>query len=266
MPNRVKHDDTFNEVEFLKEFNEQGSAIIRNILSSDLVSKLKNELIQALESEVKYQGTTDYDFYGYVLCNAKYGGSFLKLFDQKLVTDPINSVLGKGSIAYSYTSSSMAPGRGNDSSHIHNDSPVYIPDYILRMGVIIPLVEFTEENGATYYLPGSHRETEKPSQKDFDSGAKRLLLSAGDGWFFNTRLWHAGGINNTNKWRHALTLNMCHPWMKQRIDIPGILQGEDLSEVSDTTLQKLGFFSQPPSSYDEYFAPASERKFSQSNT
>lgn len=34
----------------------------------------------------------------------------------------------------------------------------------------------------------------------------------------NARIVHSTGFNNTNQWRHALTLNTCRPYMKQRMD------------------------------------------------
>lgn len=260
-----KSSGQLNEKEFLQKFNKEGSVIIEDVLESGFIKNILKELEIALEKEVQYHGTRDYGLYGYVLSNAKYGGSFLELFDNEKVVSPINAVLGEGSIAYSYTSSSMAPSKGNDSSHIHIDSPVFIPEYILRMGVIIPLVDFTEDNGATYYMPFSHTREKQPDEEEFYNSAKRLTIKAGSAWFFNTRLWHAGGINRTSNWRHALTLNMCRPWMKQRIDIPALMQGMDISNVSEVALQKLGFHSQIPKSYDEYFCAPEERKFRQSN-
>lgn len=255
----------FDKEAFLKEFDMQGFVIIEDVFDKDFLKQIREELIVALDKEVEYHGTTDYSFYGYVLSNPRYGGSFLKVFDNPLVSGPINAVLGESSIAYSYTSSSMPPGKGNDSSHIHVDSLIYLPDYILRMGVLIALDDFTVDNGATYYLPGSHRQKETPSEEDFFKNAKSLTIKAGSGWFFNTRLWHSGGKNVTNKWRHAITLNMCRPWMKQRIDIPGVMSGMDLTGVSEVTLQKLGFFAQVPKSYEEYWAPPEKRPFKQSS-
>ena len=58
---------------------------------------------------------------------------------------------------------------------------------------------------------------------------------------------------------------MSRPWMKQRVDIPRVMEGMDLSGVSEKALQKLGFYSQVPASYDEYWAPPEKRKFRQSN-
>ncbi len=250
-----------NKEIFLKEFYEKGYVIIEDAITNDYINRAKSELDIALQNEVEYMGTKDYKFYGYVLSNAKYGGAFLEIFDNKNVVDPINWIMGNNSIIYSYTSSSMPPNMGNDSSHVHVDCPIFIQDYILRMGVLLPLDDFTVENGATYFLEGSHKSERKPSDEEFYKNAKRLIIKAGSAWFFNTRMWHAGGNNITSNWRHALTINVCRPWMKQYIDTPRLLSDVDLNGVSDNVLQKLGFFSQPPASYEEYYDKTRKRLF-----
>jgi ectoine hydroxylase-related dioxygenase (phytanoyl-CoA dioxygenase family) len=81
--------------------------------------------------------------------------------------------------------------------------------------------------------------------------------------FFDALTYHAGGDNKTDRWRHALTINMCRSWMKQRIDIPRAMAGIDMTNASQAVKQKLGFFTQVPASYDEYYAPPERRKYTQ---
>lgn len=143
------------------------------------------------------------------------------------------------------------------------DCPRIIPGYTTNVGATVLLDDFTLDNGATYFLPYSQQLEAAPSKEQFHRAAKRLVAKAGTVWYFNARLWHAGGTNNTDAWRHALTINMCRPWMKQRIDIPHAMQGMDLSEVSERALQKLGFYAQVPRSYAEYYVSPEHRKFRQ---
>jgi ectoine hydroxylase-related dioxygenase (phytanoyl-CoA dioxygenase family) len=252
----------YSKEEFLKEFDEKGYVIVDDVIDADYIKRAKAEMEVALKKELDFVGTKDYKFYGYVLSNAKYGGAFLEIFDNKKVTDPMNWVLGDNSIIYSYTSSSMPPSAGNDSSHVHVDCPIFLSDYVLRMGVLLPLNDFTVDNGATFFLEGSHKSETMPSDDEFYKKAKRLTIKAGQGWFFNTRMWHAGGVNKSQDWRHAITINVCRPWMKQYIDTPRLLENIDLSNVSEAALQKLGFYSQPPTSYEEYYDRTRKRLFS----
>jgi ectoine hydroxylase-related dioxygenase (phytanoyl-CoA dioxygenase family) len=252
-----------NPEEFVREFEATGSVLLHNVLEPGFVSRVKGELVDAIEREVCYHGTRDYKDYGMVLLCALYGGSFWTLFDNPQLIRPFNTILGEGCVVYAYTSSSMPPHSVNYSGRIHVDCPRVIPGYVTNMGATILLDTFTEKNGATWYLPGSQGDREAPDERSFYVNARRLLAPAGSVWFFNSRIWHAGGVNHSNQWRHALTINMVRPWMKQRLDIPRAMAHLDLGGLSATAKQKLGFDAQVPSTYDEYYAQAPNRKFKQ---
>ncbi len=252
-----------NKEQFINDIQSQGYSIIENILDHDFINKMKSELKDAIQSEATYHNGKDYSDYGMVLLCSLYGGTFNELFNNPGIIEPFNLVLGEGCIVYAYISSSMPPNASNYSSRIHVDCPRIIPDYITNMGVTILLDDFTEENGATWFLPYSQNIKEAPSEEYFFKNAKRLIAKAGSAWFFNARTWHMGGYNKTNEWRHAVTLNMCRPWMKQRMDIPRAMSHIDTSKFSQKVLQKLGFFAQVPVSYDEYYVPFEKRKFKQ---
>jgi ectoine hydroxylase-related dioxygenase (phytanoyl-CoA dioxygenase family) len=239
---------------FLEGFNENGFFIINNALTDHEIQKALEELAGALKCELEYhKGAIDYPFYGYVLNNACYGGIFIELISERRLFQLVELLLGENMILYSYTSSSMPPKLGNPSSTIHVDSPIWIKNYPLRVGVMIPLVDFTMENGATTYLPGSHLFEQRPSDEAYSSHSKKLLVNAGSMFIFDARLWHSGGINSTDKWRHALTFNWCRPWMKQYVNMPKLLGSALPMRLNLVAQKRLGYFSSPPESYEEYF-------------
>lgn len=252
-----------DEASFLDAFRARGSAIVEGVLPAEFIVRTKQDLDRATRLEAEYHNTTDYKDYGMVLLCSLYGGAFLELFELEDFLRPFELILGAGCIVYAYTSSSMPPNSSNYSQRIHVDCPRIIPGYVTNLGATILLDDFTVENGATWYLPGSHELEEPPVREEFFSRAERVLAPAGSVWYFNARTWHAGGVNQTDRWRQALTVNMARPWMKQRIDIPRAMAHLDLSGVSERALQKLGFLSQVPASYDEYYAPPELRKYRQ---
>jgi ectoine hydroxylase-related dioxygenase (phytanoyl-CoA dioxygenase family) len=253
-----------NQDNFVQQIETSGFALVPNVLPHDLVVGLREEVLAAIDKETEYHGRrTDYADYGLVLLCSLYGGSFLKLFEVDELIEPFEWVLGAGCIVYAYTSSSMPPRSGNYSCRIHVDCPRIIPGYITNLGGMMLLDDLTEENGATWYLPGSHLTPQAPEKDYFYANARRVAGQAGSVFYFNTRLWHAGAANHTDKWRHTLAINMCRPYMKQRLDIPRAMAHMDLSGVPRRTMQKLGIFSQPPASYDEYYAPRESRTFQQ---
>lgn len=253
----------FDSEYFKNEIETKGYCIVRDALPPEFIIKAKQELEKAIELEKEYHGTKNYSDFGMVLLCSIYDKVFSELFDIQLVTDPLDAVLGEGCIVYAYTSSSMPPNTTNYSNRIHTDCPRIIPNYITNMGATILLDDFTEENGATWFLPNSQWEGDQPNEEYFYNNAKRVIEKAGTIWFFNARTWHAGGNNLTDSWRHALTINVVRPWMKQRIDIPRAMSNIDLTSLSEKAKQKLGFYTQIPANYDEYYVPFDQRKFKQ---
>ena len=188
---------------------------------------------------------------------------FCNIFNNKSFTDPIEDIMGEGSIIYAFTSSSMPPKGNNFSSRIHVDSPRIIKDYITNLGVMILLSDFTVENGATQFFPNSHNLYSPPSELDFNLNSKYLIAKAGSVCYFNARTWHRGGDNNSDYFRHAITCNIVRPWMKQRMDYTKIINKKKLQEYSSKIIQKLGFNASIPQSFKEYYQPISKRGYNQ---
>lgn len=250
--------------EFSQQIASDGFAILPQVVPAERLQPLKRNLELAIAKEAEYQQQTGAKIdSGMVLLCSLYPGELIRILELDTLIEPFEWILGEGCIIYAYTSSSMPPQGTNYSGRIHVDCPRLIPGYITNLGATILLDDFTEKNGATWYLPKSHLNLREPTEEEFFSEAKRLVAKAGSVFFFNARLWHSGGQNHTNQWRHALTINMCRSFMKQRLDIPRAMSHMDLSGIPNKILQKLGFFCQIPANYDEYYAPAHLRKYRQ---
>jgi len=164
---------------FTQQIAEEGSIVVPGLLSDDFIQRCKSELEGAMAKETEYHGGEDHQNHGMVLLCSLYGGTFIELFENTELMAHFNAILGNGCIVYAYTSSSMAPGTVNYSGRIHVDCPRLIPNYITNMGATILLDDFTEENGATWYMPNSHLREDEPSQEEFDKQAKRVIAKAG---------------------------------------------------------------------------------------
>jgi ectoine hydroxylase-related dioxygenase (phytanoyl-CoA dioxygenase family) len=254
---------TLDSEELRRQIAHDGQLIVRDVLTPAEVCSLKAALERAIDAEAEYHGSKTYADYGMVLLCALYGREFIDLCGHERIMAPFHAVLGPGCIIYAYTSSSMPPNGKNYSARIHVDCPRLIPGYVTNMGATILLDDFTVDNGATWFLSGSHTRPDPPPEEEFFAHASRLAAPAGSVWYFNARVWHRGGENRKSNWRHALTLNMCRPWMKQRLDIPRAMSGIDLAGAPELAKQKLGFFAQPPASYDEFYVPPERRTFRQ---
>lgn len=249
-----------------RAIDKDGYVIVEGVLDPAYIERAKPALAAAIEKEDARHGTTDHKDRGMVLVCSMHGPVFYEPLENERLMTPFNAILGDGCIVYAYTSSSMPPGKTNYSRRIHRDCPRVVPGYPTNMGATILLDDFTLDNGATWIMPGSHRRTVaegEPTEAEFVRESERVVAKAGSVLFFDALLYHAGGDNKTDRWRHALTINMCRSFMKQRLDIPRCMSGVDMSGVSQSVKQKLGFFTQVPASYDEYYAPPALRKYTQ---
>ena len=116
------------------------------------------------------------------------------------------ALLGDDVLLSNFTANTALPGSG--SMNVHNDQSTVMPEPWLRretMNAIWCLDDVDEENGATRYLPGSHRFTcfaEVPDDPRPDMVAFRA--PAGAVIYMDGRLWHTSGANRSTDRPRAL--------------------------------------------------------------
>ncbi len=244
-----------------ESIREHGYAVVQTELSGEQVAALRSELVRALVSEDEWHGDDRRSDHSMVLVCPLYSTAFASVLEDCVIWEAVSGVLGESAITYAFTSSSMPPSSANYSSRIHNDCPRSFGDLVTNLGLTLPLDEFTVDNGATFLLPGSHRENGRPTDAQFYEEAIRFEAAPGTALIFDARMWHAGGANSTHEWRHSLTVNFCRSWMKQRIDLPRLLGPGYRNLVSARAAQRLGYNSQVPASYAEYYQPSHRRLY-----
>jgi ectoine hydroxylase-related dioxygenase (phytanoyl-CoA dioxygenase family) len=126
-------------------------------------------------------------------------------------TDPrllacLAHVLGDFKLS-SLNSRAALPGQGLQALHTEG-GPVGLGPYQVCNSIWL-LDDFTEENGATRVVPGSHRRTvrvrdELPDPLAAHPDQVTLTAPAGTVIVFNSHLWHGGTRNNTDRPRRAV--------------------------------------------------------------
>jgi ectoine hydroxylase-related dioxygenase (phytanoyl-CoA dioxygenase family) len=144
---------------------------------------------------------------------------------------------------------------------VHVDSPRVIAGYWTNVGVMVALDDYSAANGATRYLPESFERVDPPSLEEFMAESEQVLPRAGESVIFNARTWHMGGKNTTDQARHAITMNVCRSYMRQRFDYPRLVGAETLDHVGEVGKRFLGFNVRMPASLDEYYLPEPERLY-----
>jgi hypothetical protein len=189
------------------------------------------------------------------------GGAFLEFLEQPEYREPLERFFQGPYILNTFGGVLNLPHDVAYVGSVHRDLRTFSGDLRLMAQLLVMIDEFTEENGATYLLGGSHRLREKPSDEAFFKGAMRAVGPAGSIVMFNSNLWHAAGINRSDRPRRALTLAFTRPFIKQQLDYPRALGYARREALSPTLRQLLGYNARVPASLDEWYQPPDKRLY-----
>ena len=118
----------------------------------------------------------------------------------------VSHVLSEHFLISNFTANIARPGSG--SMPVHSDQAIVVPEPWLApwsMNIIWCLDDVHEANGATRYLPGSHRITRLDELPDeLAARMKSFEAAAGDIIAMDGRLWHTSGENRTTEEERAL--------------------------------------------------------------
>ena len=247
------------DAKLISQFKSDGVCVVKNVLDDAQIQLLKLELNQAREEDLRER--PDAFDSGMVHNCMLRGREMAILLDNPTMNAYVKEVLAPTFILYAYQSSSLPPGGDNYGSRVHVDCLRFIPNYITNAGVFFPLDDFTLENGATYYLKGSHKKKFVPDEKKFFENASRLICKAGDMVVLDALLHHAAGVNKTNKIRHTLTMNLCRSYMRQRFDFCRMVDEEFIQSLGEDGRRLMGWNVRVPTSLNEFYLPEEERLY-----
>jgi len=134
------------------------------------------------------------------------------------------------------------------SQPLHYDDGFYPwprPRPPLSAATVFAVDDFTEENGATVAIPGSHHwGAERTGCAEDESIA--AVMPAGSCILFLGNLWHGGGENRTDSDRLAITAQYCEPWLRTQENYFLSVSRGTAASVSENIRRMLGYSIHPP--------------------
>lgn len=207
--------DGFKKIDFSQKLSEKfdrdGYLIIKNFLSNDEVGELKKMTEVIAEKEVE---SNEAYLYGN-------GNKLQRIFNilnkhQKFrdliacgtVVKILECIFARKTLHQKYYLSSFQANilnSGSEAQRLHTDLslPDPLPPWLIRVNVNFLLDDFTEDNGATMVVPGSHKLLRKPTGSD-GAGLVKLIAPRGSLVIWTGHLWHKSGANDSEKSRTAL--------------------------------------------------------------
>lgn len=138
----------------------------------------------------------------------------------------------------------MDIGPGEQFQGLHADDGLFRigrPHRPMMATTIWALTDFTDANGATRIVPGSHREPGHPDLDD-ESISIPAEMPAGSVMIMDSQLWHCGGANTTtDDWRLGLNVQYVRGFFRTQQNQYLSIPHDKVPGYSQRLRQLLGF-------------------------
>ena len=173
------------------------------------------------------------------------------LFENKAVLKILDNTLKPGSYLdnepYNLLNiSARSPQKNNEEQQLHLDSNLPGGDFPIIMIVLWMFDDFTELNGATRVVPGSHKYTSYAENNKKYNSEVSVSAKKGSVLIYNGSLWHGGGINKTDDSRWGLVLGYGRWFIKPSFDFLKNTPPEIYKKLKEKKKDLIGFRSNPP--------------------
>ncbi len=220
------------------QLDRDGFLALSGLLTSDQITAFRNRLDELTKAEGLAAGTEVHQEAGTDrLADLVNKDALFELcFTHPRVLAAIAHVLGDSFKLSSLNSRAALPGQGLQSLHADWGSAVALGDYKVCNSIWL-LDDFTETNGATRVVPGSHRSGKTPRDVMDDPSAThpdeiKILAPAGTVVVFNSHTWHGGTLNQSGRRRRAIHSYFCRRDQPQQLDQRAYLRPETAARLS----------------------------------
>jgi ectoine hydroxylase-related dioxygenase (phytanoyl-CoA dioxygenase family) len=195
----------------LRDIREHGLAIIPDVLEGDALKRTREALYRAAEQdrarsrEQKFGLDYAHDDTNQRVWNVlSRDPVFEDMAFHATAIAYVKGVLGWPALLGNISANITGPGGGE--MVLHADQ-IFVPEPWAAepqgLNVTWCLDDFTEANGATRFVPESHRLNRAPRAEDRKAETLAMQASAGSVVVFESRLWHRTGHNGTAAQRRA---------------------------------------------------------------
>ena len=194
-----------------------GYTVVENAIAPVLVDAL-NAALERLEREHDakpamngFEGHKTVRIYNLL----KYGAPFEQVPVHESVLPIVEGVLDPGCLISSLSSIAIDPGE--TAQPIHADDmviPLAKPHSPIVCNSMWALSDFTDANGATRLVPGSHLKPNPDYGGQYDTVPAEM--KKGSVLIWDGALWHGGGANRTATRRTGIAMNYCAGFIRQQ--------------------------------------------------
>ena len=236
------------------KLEDEGWCVIPDVLSPEKTAHVLERLWAAAEeSERREKGSTHKARLDPNDCNVRVFSLmdidpiFIELICHPTAVEIVESLHGRNFLVSNFTANIARPGSG--SMGLHSDLSLQCPDpwhHPWTLNIIWAVTDVYYENGATLYIPGSHKWI---NYSDVPVDAEKMLVpfeaKAGSIIVMEGRIWHTSGVNITKDQDRALLFgayNAAH--LRGQMNWAAGLREEVKTDLTDQQKDWLGVNAQ----------------------
>ncbi len=201
---------------------KDGAAIVSNLVPASLAETVADELRENLDN-FGYKSKRDFSGHSTNRCHDVLAESpnSIALIANDMVMEVADAILLPHCESYrigSITAIEVCPGQ--KVQNLHRDNciyPVSLPGMEMLIGWIWSLTDFTEENGATCVVPGSHRHISMGENIDV-SIVEQAVMPKGSVLFYLGSTMHGAGENRSDEARMGLINTYSLGWLRAEVN------------------------------------------------
>jgi ectoine hydroxylase-related dioxygenase (phytanoyl-CoA dioxygenase family) len=146
------------------------------------------------------------------------------------LADLLDDLLGKYHLMSDYSLNVVNPGQPVDEWHVdypYNEMRDLVTGGTLGLQCVLAVDTFTESNGATRLVPGSHVSPRRPAEARVNS-AETFTAEPGTLLIMAAATWHRSGHNRSERPRTAVLMSFVERWIRPMSDpLPAALWVHD---------------------------------------
>jgi ectoine hydroxylase-related dioxygenase (phytanoyl-CoA dioxygenase family) len=227
------------------DLHRDGYAVAESVLSPDDAAAVRAGLCDVLDRTPT--GRNDFEGWRTRRIYALFAKT--RAFDafavHPLLLSVLDAVLGPSYQLSAPTGIEIGPGER--AQVLHTDDAIYPlprphPEVVLN--TMWALDDFTEANGATRVVPGSHRWTDRTPTDDDETVT--VTMPSGSVLFIAGTLWHGGGENRTDSPRLGVLLEYAAGWLRPQENHVIAVPPHVVRTLEPRLQELLGYGIHPP--------------------
>lgn len=227
----------------VRAIEREGYTVVEDVIDAGMAEALADDLVRIERAlGVRPAGNVFEGAHTVRIYNLlAHGPLYARIAIHDHVLPIVERVLDNGCLVSSLSSISIDPGE--KAQPIHADDqllPVPKPHPPLVCNTMWALTDFTEANGATRIIPGSHTRDHSPEYgREYASVAAEMRRGSVLVW--HGSLWHGGGANRTHERRVGVALNYCAGFIRQQENQQLGIPAEVLHSFPPRLLELVGY-------------------------